>query len=91
MKTATIKLKHQKTSLLTLLNGYKKVNKLAAAERRRRLAGMTVKDSLCEYKHLCNLYSSVKKQEPAGLDDQKVYFLKKRRQLFNRIRKKRNR
>jgi hypothetical protein len=74
-----------KSSLQRFLNGYKKFNKLAASEKRKRLAQMTTEDSLREYRYLCSLYAFVEDKEFSALEHRKIAFLKKRRQILNKI------
>lgn len=82
-----MKLERQKTILVSLLKGYKKANRLATVERKKRLLQMTTEGSLREYDYLCSLYASIKRKGMEGLEGEKVSFLKRRRQIFNKIRK----
>lgn len=81
------KIKAQKTALLNLLEGYKKSNDLVAAERRKRLAQLTVKDSVREYNALCKTWEAASKKEGLErLEKQRILLLIKRRRLFNKAR-----
>jgi len=85
-----MKSRHQKVFLHRLVSGYRKVDKLIAKERRKRLVNMSTEDSLREYICLCNLYTSSKyyRQEFGALEYRKIEFIKKRRQLLNKIGRK---
>lgn len=66
-----------------LLKGYKKANALIASEKRRRLAQITIEDSLSEYDNLCKLYAALDKKGLERLEPQKILFLIKRRHSLN--------
>ncbi len=85
MKEGIIK-KH-KDIALSLLKGYKKANELILKERKKRLAIITTEEALREYDYLCKLYSTADKRGLERLDNIKISFLIKRRNIFNRIRK----
>jgi len=79
------KIKAQKTALLNLLEGYKKSNDLATAERGKRLAQLTAKDSIREYDALCKTWEIASKKEGLErLEKQRISLLIKRRRLFDK-------
>jgi len=75
----------RKIALLRLLDGYRKANKIIMAERKRRLATLTEKESLSEYNALCRMWDTIKKGHLERLEDRKISSLIKRRQIFNRV------
>lgn len=80
-------LKKYKTIILKSLNGYRKANELIAEERKNRLTQMTTEDSFREYDYLCKLYATTDKRGLDRLENIKISFLIKRREIFKRIRK----
>ena len=83
MRKPTVKQK--KDCLISLLEGYKKANELIMAEKGKRLVQMGVDASTCEYDHLCGLYSTSGKKRLGKLENQKILFLLKRREIFNKV------
>lgn len=78
--------KQQKIVLLNFLKGHKKVNELIFREKRKRVTQLSEKNALYEYDNLCKLWEVNFKEGNLGkLEEQKILFLTKRRQLLNRI------
>ncbi len=79
------KIKIDKTSLVSLLNGYKRANELIYEERKKRLAKLTPEQSLREYIQLCELADEMFEQiESEEILKKRLEILLKRRMLFNK-------
>ncbi|MGB9721833.1 MAG: hypothetical protein ACPL28_10185 [bacterium] len=78
------KIKIDKISLLRFINGYKRANKLIFRERMRRLANLSIEESLREYLELCKLAEECAKElESKEILKKRLDILLKRRRLFN--------
>jgi hypothetical protein len=76
----------RKSGLLSIIEGYKKVDELIRIERMKRLNQLTHGESLDEYNSLCAIWEgNLKKEGIENLEKKKVSFLIERRKRFNQI------
>jgi len=79
-----IELELRKRNLLSFIEGHKKANELIRSEKKKRLCGLTEKDSMAQYDALCKMWEkNQEKGDLERLDKQKISFLMERRQRFN--------
>lgn len=61
------------------------MDELISEERKKRLTKITTEGSLKEYDSLCRLYEMLQKEDLDRLNKQRIIFLLKRRQMFDRL------
>ena len=76
----------RKSDLLTMIEGYKKVDELLRIEKMKRLNQLTHDKSLDEYNSLCMIWEgNLKKEGIENLEKKKISFLIERRKRFNKL------
>lgn len=74
----------RKKDLLDFLKGHILANKLIEEEREKRISQLSIRESLREYKDLCEFWESASSKEVSeDFEKHKISFLIKRRELLN--------